>query len=186
MDSELRFKVNDKVYVKGKIVRIDSTDPNAHVGVNVKAADLPPNAELLRYGATWASPEDIYRIDELYNDEVIKEVWELAKKIMLPVDSGGWDYFDRLKVFGDIPLETLIHKMNPVNIFQTYKEYKQQYKPGAEVKCNDGRIGVILHHTDSGNLVYLKDATTETFADDKLELTGHFGDMTSLFSGNWR
>lgn len=163
----MKYKVGDEVFVKGKILEIDKTNP--HYQLNV---DIP------EFGEFWSPCKLVYQIDKTY-EQGLADAWELAKKIMLATDDGGISLNDITEIFGsaycalrDFTYEEALAKI------EAY-ESENEIKVGDVVKVDGLHCVVTAVYKDSADVLF-KDGSCENSDKTHIENTGKHLEVDDL------
>lgn len=158
----MKYKVGDEVLVKGKIKEVYDS------GV------------IIAFGKAYFALEHI-DVEKTYSDG-LNDAWELAKKIVMGVEDGGFDSQEVIDVFGknryysfkDFTAEEALAKI------EAY-EKKESVCVGDVVECN-GFKGVVLHffHNGSLNIVYENGIIETLTSAQECKKTGKHIDIKSL------
>lgn len=120
------FNVGDKVYLEGKISEYDASDNTYCVGYS--------DYRKFPHTSRWVKDDVLHTADELYN-KGLNDAWELAKKITLPTDNGGYSYEE---------LENIFNYRSPASIFKAFTPQEALVKAKEYEERNEIRVGDVV------------------------------------------
>ena len=116
----------------------------------------------------------------------MKEAWEIARRIAMPVKNGGLK-IDELKIiFGDIALADIFAKYTVEEAKALIKRYElTQLGIGTIVKHSNGMAGVVIKKIEHGNGIYLytvlwSDFSVGTYQHDYFQKTDKLIDVSDF------
>lgn len=163
------YKVGDEVLVKGEIVSVDEEVPYP-VEVRVCACSLP----------LCFTEEELKLATKTY-EQGLADAWELAKKIVLKAEKGGFNYDDFVRIFGIGDYTTLFEKMTVEEALAKIEAYEKEkeIKVGDVVRC-ESHICVVTHLVHNNAYVMWDDGSNGCYKLNDLKKTGKHIDIELL------
>lgn len=121
------FNVGDKVYLEGKISEYDASNNTYCVGYS-DYRELPETT-------CWVKDDVLHTPDELYN-KGLNDAWELAKKIVINSDDGGYTAKELGEMFRTILPSEVFADFTPQEALAKVKAYEDE--------CNKITVGDVV------------------------------------------
>ena len=120
------YKVGDEVLVKGEVVEV------------MQAVPYPYRVKIGEENHLLAECEAVY-LTKTY-EQGLSDAWQLAKKIVLKAEKGGFNYDDFVRIFGIGDYTTLFEKMTVEEALAKIEAYEKEkkIKVGDEVVHSEG------------------------------------------------
>jgi len=167
------FKVGDKVYLEGKINEYDENDNTCCVDY----CDYYKNTRT----TNWVKDDALHPVNESYN-KGLNDAWELARKIVLPMDKGGYTADELRNIFSKNTYMAAMSDFTPQEALAKVKEYEERNKfsVGDVIKLKGTTHEAILTRVTETNICFLfRDGSCGSFsAKEDFEKTGeHFASI---------
>jgi hypothetical protein len=169
------FNIGDKVYLEGKISEYDASDNTYCVGYSDYHKDT--------YSTVWVKDDVLHPTDELYN-KGLNDAWELAKKIALPTDKGGYTASELENIFGKYTHVATLDTLTPQEALAKVNEYEERnkIKVGDVVKSKSSDIERIVTRVTEINIYCLfRDGSCGSYTNKNLEKIGKHFDSIDEF-----
>jgi hypothetical protein len=148
------FNIGDKVYLEGKISEYDERD-NTYC---VEYSDYHKISHI-----TYCLKDDVlHPADDDYN-KGLNDAWELAKKMALPTDKGGYTASELAYIFGGVNYEVIFKVFTPQEALAKVKEYEErnEIKVGDVVKLKGSCIeGIVTRITETNIYRLFRDGSS--------------------------
>jgi len=165
----MKFKAGDEVFIKAEITDL-------HEGIE-KPYFVQADSQYIN----WVSEDKIIPMEKTY-EMGLTDAWELAKKIVMGVEDGGFDSQEVIDVFGknryysfkDLTAEEALAKI------EAYEKEKE-IKVGDVVIDNDGVKALVVEQTTTDHFFVLTEmGSTEDWSKGNFKKTGKHIDIESL------
>ena len=120
-----KFNVGDKVYLEGKIGKYDESD-------NTYCVDYFDYCKET-HSTVWVKNAVLHPTDEAYN-KGLNDAWELARKIVLPMDEGGYTADELRNIFSKNTYMAAMRDFTPQEALAKVKAYEDERN---EIKVGD-------------------------------------------------
>ena len=164
----MKYKVGDTVLVQATIVDIDDEAPIEEWPIRVRFC----YGEELRY-----NEEDLFELPkpDKTHEQGLEDAWELAKKIAMEKQNGGFDSYEIVDIFGLNDMDAIFMSYTPQEALAKLKAYEkeQEEKRKAEkmAKINvgdvvkyDGIQAVVMDMDTVGNVaLFTENACIESW-----------------------
>lgn len=142
-----KFNVGDKVYLECKVTYKDASDNTYQIRYkNWHDNELPTD---------FVKDDILHTPDEAYN-RGLNDAWNLAKKIVLPEDKGGYTADELEDIFGKSAFTTLTAQEALAKV-KAYGEECNEIKVGDEIQSGDAYVVVTWKSKDEWNGMLLND-----------------------------
>jgi hypothetical protein len=170
------YKIGDKVYLECEISDRDLSD-------NTYGVNYYDYYKVART-AYWVKSEQLHPTDESYN-KGLNDAWELAGKILIDSDDGGYTIKELEKIFGTVFPGAVFADLTPQEALAKVKEYEErnEIKKGDVVKLKCGSAkGIVTRVTETNICCLFKDGSCDSLsAKEDFEKTGEHFDSIDEF-----
>lgn len=145
------FNIGDRVYLEGKIGKYDESD-------NTYCVDYF-DYHKETYSTVWVKGAALHATDDNYN-KGLNDAWELAKKITLPTDNGGYSCKELENIFNYRSPESIFKAFTPQEALAKAKEYdeRNEIKVRDVVRLKGGHNeGIVTSITETNICLLYKD-----------------------------
>ena len=165
------FKAGDKVYLECEVLEKDMSDNTYElIYKNWHGDEFPTD---------FVRNDVLHPTDESYN-KGLNDAWELAKKIAVLEDDGGYSCEELENIFGHVATASVLKVFTPQEALakvKAYEDERNEIKVGDVVKARGGWIESIVTKVD-GYIIYrlFRDGSCSFHTDFKEDFvkTGHF------------
>lgn len=164
------FNVGDKVYLEGKISEYDASD-------NTYCVDYSDYYKET-HSTVWVKTAVLHPPDDAYN-KGLNDAWELAKKIVINSDDGGYTANELEEMFRTIFPDEVFADFTPQEALakvKAYEEERNEIKVGDVIRLKGtGNESIVTRVTEISLYFLFKDGSCGSlFAKEEFVKTGHF------------
>lgn len=165
-----KYAVGDRVYLEAEIRQVD-----------IEPYGVPYNVKFLNGATMWTDESNIFSISKTYEDG-LNDAWELARKLVLVQDDGGYAISEIRNIFGTSNECKILRELSVQEAFEKLEAYEksQQIQVG-DVVYADGVQGVVIDIiSDEGCYIYNENGCIEEHWFKDLKKTGRHIDIEHL------
>ena len=143
----MKYKVGDEVLVKGSIVKIECEEYDA----------CPVAVGFDKGRSEWYAEEELIPAGKTYT-QGLADAWELAKKIVLDKDRGGFSCSELESIFDTVYPSDILEELSCKEVLAKIEAYEKEkeIKVGDVVKNVHNGMEYIVLDTESGRSINTK------------------------------